>query len=91
VYTLSGGAAIFCIAGKFLYFSGSYIGNGGTGDDFGGGGPNEAWLLIVLSDGRGARKLAVEVLGAYIPKPYAFSGLVGYNLYRMSSSGSAMV
>jgi hypothetical protein len=42
VYTLFGGAVIFCMAGNFLYFSGSYTGNGGTGDDFSGGGPNDA-------------------------------------------------
>jgi hypothetical protein len=41
-----------------------------------------------MSDGLGAKKLAVEFLGAYIPKPYAFSGRVGY---RISSSGSAIV
>jgi hypothetical protein len=79
------------MASMFLYFSGSYTGNGGTSEDFSGGGPNDAWLLIVLSDGLGARKFAVEVLGAYIPRPYALSGLVGYSLYRMSSSGPAMV
>jgi hypothetical protein len=42
VYTRFGAAVIFCIAGMFLYFSGSYTGNGGTGDDLSGGGPNDA-------------------------------------------------
>jgi hypothetical protein len=37
-----GATVIFCIAGKFLYFSGSYTGNGGTGEDLDGGGPNDA-------------------------------------------------
>jgi hypothetical protein len=42
VYTRFGAAEIFCIAGMFLYFSGSYTGNGGTGEDLSGGGPNDA-------------------------------------------------
>jgi VIT1/CCC1 family predicted Fe2+/Mn2+ transporter len=42
VYTRLGAAVIFCMAGKLLYFSGSYTGNGGTGEDLGGGGPNDA-------------------------------------------------
>jgi hypothetical protein len=37
-----GATVIFCIAGKFLYFSGSYTDNGGTGEDLDGGGPNDA-------------------------------------------------
>jgi hypothetical protein len=41
-YTRFGAAVIFCIAGMFLYFSGSYTGNGGTGEDLSGGGPNDA-------------------------------------------------
>lgn len=68
---------------KSLYFSGLYTGNGGTGDDFSVGRPNDAWLLIVFREGRGVRKLAPDSFGAYIPKPYAFSGLVGYSVYKL--------
>jgi hypothetical protein len=42
VYTSFGAAVIFCVAGVFLYFSGSYTGNGDTGEDLSGGGPNDA-------------------------------------------------
>lgn len=37
------------------------------------------------------RKLAPDSFGAYIPKPYAFSGRVGYSVYKLSWCGSAMV
>lgn len=44
----------------FAYFSGLYTGNGGSGEAAIGSLGSLVWVLILFSDGLGARKLATE-------------------------------